>query len=62
MQRKWMLTTLGAGAAAALAVPEVRYLRRLGAISQSIREVQPARPGESGRPPGDQRVLPIRPR
>jgi hypothetical protein len=43
MQRKWMLTTLGAGAAVALAVPEVRYLRRLGEISQRIREVQPPR-------------------
>ena len=62
MQRKWVLTTLGAGAAAALAIPEVRYLRRLGAISQSIREVQPARPDEPAIPPDDHRVLPIRPR
>lgn len=62
MQRKWMLTTLGAGAAAVLAVPEVRYLRRLGEISQSIREVQPSPPGGQAEPPEHHRALPFRPR
>lgn len=42
MQRRWMLTLGVGGAAAALSVPEVRYLHRLTAISASLREVPDA--------------------
>lgn len=36
--RRWVVATLGAGAALAAATPDLRYLRRLQATSQQVRE------------------------
>jgi hypothetical protein len=54
MRRRWLVTLGIGGAAAGLSVPEVRYLRRLTAISASLRDrpeprAEVARPRPHGR-------------
>jgi hypothetical protein len=48
-RRRTLLVTLGVGAAAVAAAPEVRYLQRLTAVSQALREPDPEQQERAGR-------------